>query len=70
MGWNKCMEKKIEHYYGSQASTCAQGIDKGNLNKVAQCIADISTDTGGGDAAAAAVEILANLTSWSIECEL
>jgi hypothetical protein len=69
MGWTSCMEKKIENYYGSQAATCAQGIDKGNLSKVADCIADVVTDTGGGDPAAAAVEILANLTEWSIDCE-
>ena len=70
MGWSSCMEKKIEHYYGSQASTCAQGIEKGNLSKVAQCIADIITDTGGGDPEDAAVGVLTNLTTWSAECEL
>ena len=69
MGWSSCMEKKIENYYGSQASTCAEGITKENLSKVADCIADVATDTGDGDVVVASAEVLANLTSWSIECE-
>lgn len=63
MGWTSCMEKKIEQYYGNQASECAEGIEKTNLEQVAECIANVVED-------ASEEAVLTNLTAWSVECEL
>jgi hypothetical protein len=59
------MQKKIEHHYGSTASECAKGIEKGNLSEVAECISKLGPPSTPEMAVAT---ILANLTQWSVEC--
>ncbi len=61
MSWTSCMEKKIEHHYGSEASECAKAIEKHNLEKCAECIANVVGDTS-------TEKVLENLTAWSVEC--
>ena len=63
MSWTSCMQNKIINHYGSEASECVSGIEKDNLEKIAECIANVVLDAN-------EEAVLTNLTAWSVECEL
>ena len=60
MSWKSCMGKKIEDKYGAAAKNCADAIEKGDLEKAARCIDDISD--------LSFKQILKDLAKWSIVC--
>ena len=54
------MKDKIGHKYGAQARNCIEGLGKGDLDKIAKCIDDISN--------LSYAAIFKDLTRWSVEC--
>ena len=58
------MEHKIVDKYGPEVETCVQGISEGKLKDVAKCIAEALGN------AEDPVDVLAELTKWSLECAL
>jgi hypothetical protein len=63
MSWSSCIQKKIVDHYGPQVSQCVSGITKHNFEDVALCICNVmSLDSP--------AEVMALLTTWSVECTL